>query len=98
MLDLIIKGGQVVTPGGVGNWDIAVQGERIVFVAEPGTITDEATKTIDATGKIVIPGGIEPHAHIGGARQPERDPAQPVSLAAMSNFINARRISGGSPD
>lgn len=83
MLDLIIKGGQVVTPGGVGNWDIAVQGERIVLVAEPGTITDEAAKTIDATGKIVIPGGIEPHAHIGGGRQPERDPAQPVSLAAI---------------
>ena len=29
MLDLVIKGGRVVTPTGVGEWDIAVQGERI---------------------------------------------------------------------
>ena len=32
MLDLLIKGGQVVTPAGVGQWDVAVQGERIVAV------------------------------------------------------------------
>ena len=35
--DLIIKGGQVVTSWGVGDWDIAVQGEKIVGVAAPGT-------------------------------------------------------------
>ena len=34
MLDLIIRGGQVVTPWGVGDWEIAVQGEKIVAVAE----------------------------------------------------------------
>jgi dihydropyrimidinase len=83
MLDLLITGGQVVTPAGVGNWDVAVQGEKIVAIAEPGTITDEAAKVIDASGKIVIPGGIEPHAHIGGPRQPERSGAEAVSLAAV---------------
>ena len=36
MLDMLIKGGQVVTPSGVGNWDVGVQGERIVAVALPG--------------------------------------------------------------
>ena len=35
MLDLVIRGGQVVTPWGVGNWDVAVQGEKIVAVAAP---------------------------------------------------------------
>ncbi len=44
MLDLIIRGGQVATPAGVGNWDVAVQGERIVAVAEPGTLDAEAAK------------------------------------------------------
>ena len=28
MLDLIIRGGQVVTPWGVGDWEVAVQGEK----------------------------------------------------------------------
>ena len=38
---------------------------------------------IDASGKIVVPGGIEPHAHVGGPRQPERSGAEPVSQAAV---------------
>ena len=38
MLDLIIRGGQVVTPMGVGEWDVAVQGERIAAVAGSGSI------------------------------------------------------------
>ena len=64
MLDLIIRGGQVVTPMGVGDWDVAVQGERIVAVAAAGAMGDEAGRIIDASGKVVVPGGIEPHAHI----------------------------------
>ncbi len=83
MVDIIIQGGQVVTPSGVGNWDIAIHGEKIVAVTEPDGIELEADKRIDASGKIVVPGGIEPHAHIGGPRQPERSGAEPVSLAAV---------------
>src|SRR5919108_874560 len=64
MLDYIIRGGQVVTPWGVGGWEVAIQGEKIVAVAAPGTLTSDIGRVIDATGKIVIPGGIEPHAHI----------------------------------
>jgi dihydropyrimidinase len=63
MLDLVIRGGQVVAPFGIGTWDVAVQGETIVAVAEPGQLTRDVGRVIDATGKIVIPGGIEPHAH-----------------------------------
>ena len=29
MLDLVVRGGDVVTPQGVGRWDVAVEGERI---------------------------------------------------------------------
>src|SRR5437899_5240962 len=63
MLDLLIRGGEVVTPQGVGKWSVGVQGEKIAFIG-----TDEhapqAGRTIDASGKIVVPGGIEPHAHL----------------------------------
>ena len=83
MVDTIIHGGQVVTPGAVGEFDIAIHGEKIVAVAAAGGIEVEADRRIDATGKIVVPGGIEPHAHIGGPRQPERSGAEPVSLAAI---------------
>ena len=86
MIDLIIRGGRVVTPWGVGGWDVAVEGERIVAVAEPGALPGETGRVIDATGKIVVPGGIEPHAHIaapiallGG----ETAPPEQVSRAAL---------------
>ncbi len=65
MLDLVITGGQVVTPQAVGEMDVGIQGEKIAAVGWAGTLAADAGRVIDATGKIVIPGGIEPHAHIG---------------------------------
>ena len=65
MLDLIIKGGQVVTPDGVDIRDVGVQGEKIAAIAMPGALEVDARRTIDATGRVVLPGGIEPHAHLG---------------------------------
>lgn len=65
MLDCVIKGGQVVTPQAVGEMDVGIRGEKIVAVGWSGTLSEQATREIDASGKIVIPGGIEPHAHIG---------------------------------
>ena len=79
----LIKGGQVVTPAGVGEFDIWISGETIQAVTEPGAIPAGDEEVIDATGKLVVPGGIEPHAHIGGPRQPERSGAEPVSKAAI---------------
>ena len=64
MLDLMVKGGEVVTPERVAERDIAVRAGQIVAVATPGTITEEARRTVDAWGHIVVPGGVEPHAHI----------------------------------
>ena len=63
MLDLVIRGGQVVTPAGVGTWDLGIQSERIVALAAPDVLTGEVGRVIDATGKIVVPGGIDPHIH-----------------------------------
>ena len=63
MLDLVIRGGQVVTPEGVGNWDVGVHQGKVVAVAEPGLLTSDIAQVIDASGKLVVPGGVEPHAH-----------------------------------
>ena len=65
MLDHLITGGTVVD--GTGSVprlaDIAVRDGRIVAIAEPGTITEDAVNVIDATGQLVIPGVIDPHTH-----------------------------------
>ena len=64
MLDLVIRGGTVVTTSGSGEFDVGIQGEKIVMVAARGAISEEAGASIDASGKYVFPGGIEPHTHI----------------------------------
>ena len=64
MVDLFIRGDKVVTPQGVGAYDIAIAGEKIVGVAASGSFPlPPNARMIDATGKIVIPGGIDPHVH-----------------------------------
>ena len=89
MLDLVIRGGQVVTPQGVGAWDVGIEGERIVAVGAPGTLPRDAGRVVDATGKLVIPGGIDPHVHthwpipaLGGGLMTSAPPEQ-VSRAAI---------------
>jgi dihydropyrimidinase len=63
-LDLIIRGGTVITPDGAGPRDVGVQGEQIAIVAQSGTLPTEGVKILDATGLIVAPGGVEPHTHL----------------------------------
>ncbi|MGQ4807866.1 D-hydantoinase [Candidatus Entotheonellaceae bacterium PAL068K] len=87
MLDYIIRGDQVVTPGGVGAFDIGIRGEKIVAVAKTGVLDDTAGHLIDARGQIVVPGGIEPHAHVAapimGHPGEETAPPPEVSRAAL---------------
>jgi len=70
MLDMIIKGARVVTPSGVGYWDVGISGEKIAAVGLPGLLPEENSTIIDAAGKIIVPGGIEPHAHAAANVQP----------------------------
>ncbi len=68
MLDLVITGGKVVSNGKSGLYDIGIKGEKIVSVDPTGTLADDsALTTIDACGKLVIPGGVEAHTHVGFA-------------------------------
>lgn len=59
--DLAIRGGTLATATETYRADIGIRDGRIVTIAE--AITD-AEDVIDATGKIVMPGGIEAHCHI----------------------------------
>jgi dihydropyrimidinase len=65
VLDLLISGGEVVAPEGVAVRDVAIVDERIVAVAAPGVLdSSDARRVVDATGRIVMPGGIDPHVHM----------------------------------
>ncbi|MEE8546209.1 MAG: dihydropyrimidinase [Alphaproteobacteria bacterium] len=59
--DLVIRGGTVVTATDSARCDVGVRAGRVAALAESlGPGTDE----IDATAKLVLPGGIDSHCHI----------------------------------
>lgn len=60
MYDLVIKGGRVVTSDSVFNGEIGILGESIQAL---GTGL-KGKREVDASGKLVIPGGIDPHVHL----------------------------------
>ena len=62
--DLIIAGGTVVTASDRTACDIAIKNGRVVRL---GTGLDGAARVIDASGKLVLPGGIDSHCHIAQA-------------------------------
>ncbi|MCE6998803.1 dihydropyrimidinase [Saccharothrix sp. S26] len=62
-MSTLIKGGTVVNATGAVAADVLVDGERIAALLAPG-FPVRADETIDATGKYVIPGGIDGHTHM----------------------------------
>lgn len=62
MLDLIIRNGQIVDGSGepAFHGDVGIADGRIVAVGE---VTDSAKQEVDAKGKVVSPGFIDPHTH-----------------------------------
>jgi dihydropyrimidinase len=63
MYDLLVLGGTVVTPTSTEPRDIGVRSGEIAGVDAPGALGREAKKIVDATGCLVIPGGVDPHVH-----------------------------------
>ncbi|MEU3275043.1 dihydropyrimidinase [Saccharomonospora sp. NPDC006951] len=61
----LITGGTVLGPSGGVLADVLVDGETVAAVAAPGTFApDTADTVLDATGKYVLPGGIDAHTHM----------------------------------
>ncbi|MBI4886850.1 MAG: dihydropyrimidinase [Acidobacteria bacterium] len=69
-VSLLITGGTIVTASDEYRGDVFVEGETIAAIGS--RLTMAADRTIDATGKLVIPGGIDVHTHLdmpfGGTR------------------------------
>jgi dihydropyrimidinase len=58
--DIVIQGGMVVTEAGETPADIGILGERIAAIGE-GL---RGARVIDATGRLVMPGGVDSHCHL----------------------------------
>ncbi len=64
----LVKNGHIYAPEDAGIKDILIAGPKIIGLADPGKFRIEgaAAEVVDASGKIVLPGFIDPHVHILG--------------------------------
>ena len=60
--DLAVINGTLVTEHGAKPADVVVSGESVASIEEPGR-AGPAARVIDASGMLVLPGGVDPHVH-----------------------------------
>jgi len=94
-VEVLIKGGEVWTPGGFINADIAVNDGKVIALGKPPVLPETATTVIDAKGKKVIPGLIDTHTH-------HRDPGftykEDITTATMAAAAGGVTLSIGMPN
>ncbi len=61
-MSLLIRNGTVITASDMYRGDVYVEGEKITTIG--AELTMPADRVIDATGKYVLPGGIDVHTHL----------------------------------
>lgn len=61
-MSILIKNGRIVTASADYKADIFIEGEKISHIGE--NLSIKADEVINAEGKLVMPGGIDPHVHL----------------------------------
>ncbi len=61
-MSLLIKNGRIITAVDDYHGDVFIDAERVAVIGKDLSI--EADQLIDATGKYVFPGGVDPHTHL----------------------------------
>lgn len=91
--DLVLSNGELVFPGvGVRRGSVAVRGERIAAILAPGE-TVSGGRVIDCTDRLVLPGLIDPHTHIGfGAKEADfLTESRSAALGGVTSLMSFHR-------
>src|SRR5882757_2278403 len=93
--DLVIAGGTVVSSTGRRRANLAVTDGAITYL---GTQLPSATSTVDASGMLVMPGGIDTHVHLMDPGSTDReDFPSGTGAAAASGVTTIVEHSHGQP-
>ena len=92
--ETIIRGGDVFVDGVVRAADVRIVGSIIAEIGSGLEPRDASTHVLDAEGLLVLPGGIDPHVHLGGVRADDYESGSRAALAGgittISNFEGVR--------
>ncbi len=87
--EILVSGGTVVTSEGRFDADVRVRDGAIVEIGT-GLAAGAGAHAIDATGLLVMPGGVDPHVHLGGSTRDDYHTGSRAALAGgittISNF------------
>ncbi|HEY9288320.1 MAG TPA: dihydropyrimidinase [Candidatus Dormibacteraeota bacterium] len=92
-VDLLIRGGRIVTAESSLSADVAIRGEKIIAVAE-GLDGQTATRVVDASGLIVAPGAIDVHTHFatnvgeGSTADDYESGSRAAAAGGITSFVN----------
>lgn len=99
MVDIVISNGNIVTPDGIFQGGIAIDGEKIVAISVEENLPP-ATKNIDAKLNYVIPGVIDAHCHVGWPDWPEdeayRRDSEAAAMGGVTTIIDRVTLPPGS--
>ena len=61
-MSILIKNGRIITASADYHADLYIEGEKIAAIGQD--LPMKAEQVIDASDKLVFPGGIDPHVHL----------------------------------
>jgi len=79
--DLVLRAGRVVTHAGEFHGGVAISGGKIVALGEDDALP-ESRRTIDLDGRVLMPGVVDPHCHLGVNYDYDDDMATETAAAA----------------
>lgn len=89
-VDLVVKNGKLVSPRGVVEGGVAIDGGVIVAVAKTPNLPD-GDRVIDAAGKVVLPGALDGHTHTS---LPPEDSSSGTRAAAKGGLTTILEMPG----
>src|ERR671933_1680531 len=86
--DTVVLGGSVVLPGrGLVRADVGIKDGRISAIGE-GFSASDADEAIDAGGKLVLPGAVDAHFHLGIYRDLAADTASETTSSLVGGVTS----------
>lgn len=91
MFDLIVKGGSLVSPAGIRPGSLLISGGRVAAIHDGGE-APPARATIDACGKLVLPGLVDAHVHFREPGLTHKEDFASGSLAAAAGGVTTAMV------